>query len=247
MRVIGHLLEAAPAVAGADPTSPAARPPPNPAAAGPCAPDAGPRRMLLSVRDLRRLHLAASFELGAGECLALRGPSGSGKTQLLRAVADLDPNEGTVLLEGRPRDAMPAPAWRRLVGYVAAEAGWWADTVGDHFPDWTTAAPLAGRLGLPPACRGWPVQRLSTGERQRLALARALVAAQGGPRVLLLDEPTAGLDGAAAAAVEALVAERRAGGTGVVWVTHDAAQAGRVARRRLLLRDGRLEEAARPP
>jgi phosphate-transporting ATPase len=215
---------------------------------GQVTPVAGPHRALLSVRGLRRLHLAASFDLGAGECLALEGPSGSGKTQLLRAVADLDPNEGTVLLEGKPRDGMPAPAWRRLVGYVAAEAGWWADAVGEHFPDWAAAAPLAGHLGLPPACRGWPVARLSTGERRRLALARALAAAPGGPRVLLLDEPTTGLDGAAAAAVEALVAERRrACGTGVVWVTHDPAQAGRVARRRLLLRDGRLEEAARPP
>jgi ABC-type sulfate/molybdate transport systems ATPase subunit len=92
------------------------------------------------------------------------------------------------------------------------------------------------------------VQRLSTGERQRLALARALAAApRPGPRVLLLDEPTAGLDGAAAAAVEALVAEvRSAAGTGVLWATHDAAQARRVAGRRLTLADGRLEEEATP-
>lgn len=203
--------------------------------------------MLLTVRDLRRLHLTASFELNAGECLALRGPSGSGKTQLLRAIADLDPNAGTVLLEGRPREAMPGPVWRRLVGYVPADAGWWADSVGEHFPDWPTAAPLAERLGLPTECQGWPVQRLSTGERQRLALARALATAPGGPRVLLLDEPTAGLDEAAAAAAEGLVAEHRAKGTGVVWVTHDVMQAGRVAQRWLLLRDGRLEEARSPP
>ena len=66
--------------------------------------------------------------------------------------------------------------------------------------------------------------------------------------MFLLDEPTAGLDEAATAAVEALVAERRAAaGAGVVWVTHDAAQAGRVGRRWLLLRDGRVEEVAPPP
>jgi ABC-type sulfate/molybdate transport systems ATPase subunit len=66
--------------------------------------------------------------------------------------------------------------------------------------------------------------------------------------VFLLDEPTAGLDETAASAVEALVAERRAAaGAGVVWVTHDAAQAGRVGRRWLLLRDGRVEEVAPPP
>ena len=108
--------------------------------------------MLLSIRDLRRLHLAASFDLDAGECVAMRGASGSGKTQLLRAVADLDPNEGTVLLDGTPRGSVPAPAWRRLVAYVPAEPGWWADTVGGHFVDWAAAAPLAERLGLPAAC-----------------------------------------------------------------------------------------------
>jgi len=205
--------------------------------------------MLLSVRDLRRLHLAASFDLDAGECVVLRGASGSGKTQLLRAVADLDPSKGTVLLEGKPREDVPAPAWRRLVAYVPAEPGWWADTVAGHFADWAAAAPLAERLGLPAACGAWPVQRLSTGERQRIALARALTSGPPpGPRVLLLDEPTAGLDGAAAAAVEALIAERRAAtGAGVLWVTHDAAQAGRVGRRWLLLGDGRLEQAVPPP
>ena len=205
--------------------------------------------MSLSVRGLRRLHLAASFEPAAGECVALHGPSGSGKTQLLRALADFDPNEGTVLLDGTPREAVPAPIWRRRVAYLPAEPGWWADTVGEHVPDWTAAAPLAGRLGLPPARGAWPVQRFSAGERQRLALVRALAGVPPpSPRVLLLDEPTAGLDAASAAAVEALVAERRtAVGTGVVWVTHDAAQAHRVARRWLLLRDGRLEEATPSP
>ena len=107
--------------------------------------------MLLSIRDLRRLHLSASFDLDAGECVAMRGASGSGKTQLLRAIADLDPNEGTVLLDGTPREAVPAPAWRRLIAYIPAEPGWWADTVGGHFADWAAAAPLAERLGLPAA------------------------------------------------------------------------------------------------
>jgi phosphate-transporting ATPase len=205
--------------------------------------------MLLSVQGLRRLHLAASFDLGAGECVALRGPSGSGKTQLLRALADLDPNEGAVLLEGTPREVMSAPLWRGRVVYLAAEPGWWADSVGEHFPDWPAAVPIAERLGFPAACGTWPIQQLSTGERQRLAFVRALVSVPPpGPRVLLLDEPTAGLHEAAKAAMEALVAERRAAtGMGVLWVTHDAAQARRVARRWLLVRGGLLEESAVPP
>ncbi|TDH59158.1 ATP-binding cassette domain-containing protein [Dankookia rubra] len=204
---------------------------------------------MLSVRGLRRLHLAASFDLVSGECVALRGPSGAGKTQLLRALADLDPNEGAVLLEGTASEAIPAPLWRGRVVYLAAEPGWWADTVGEHFPSWSSAAALAERLGLPAACGVWPIQQLSTGERLRLALVRALVSVPPpGPRVLLLDEPTAGLDEVAKAAAEALIAERRAAtGMGVLWVTHDATQAGRVARRWLLVRNGLLEESPAPP
>ena len=195
---------------------------------------------MLEVIDLRRPGLGpASFRLAPGECVAVRGPSGAGKTLLLRAIADLDPHDGRVTWDGHDRQAMPAPKWRRLVGYLPAEPGWWADTVGEHFPYWPSAAPLVARLGLPDEARLWPLTRPSTGERLRLALARALVV---GPRVLLLDEPTAALDAAAAAVVEALIAERVAAGLAVLWVTHDAAQAGRVARRCLTVEAGTVRE-----
>src|SRR5712675_528466 len=82
---------------------------------------------MLQVRDLRTSILKpASFSLSAGEALAVRGPSGAGKTLLLRAVADLDPNEGLVTLDGLDRSTIAGPEWRRLVGYVPAEPGWWA-------------------------------------------------------------------------------------------------------------------------
>jgi ABC-type sulfate/molybdate transport systems ATPase subunit len=55
---------------------------------------------VLSVQTLIRLHIAASFDLHAGDCVALQGPSGVGKSLLLRAIADLDPNQGTVKLDG---------------------------------------------------------------------------------------------------------------------------------------------------
>src|SRR5215472_3580261 len=91
---------------------------------------------ILQVCDLRtNLLKPASLSLSAGECIAVRGPSGSGKTLLLRAIADLDPNEGLVSLGGRDRSTIAGPEWRRLVGYVPAEPGWWADTVGEHFSD----------------------------------------------------------------------------------------------------------------
>ena len=195
---------------------------------------------MLLVDHLSRLGLpAVSFELADGECLAVRGPSGAGKTLLLRAIADLDPNDGHVALDGESRETMPAPDWRRRVTYLASEPGWWAPRVADHYPDWQAARPLVESLGLPGECGDWPVARLSTGERQRLALVRALLL---GPRVLLLDEPTSGLDPAAAEQVEATIRARLAQGTGVVWVTHDRVQARRVARRCLELADGEARE-----
>ena len=142
---------------------------------------------MLTVQGLSRLHISVSFDLKDGECVALQGPSGVGKSLLLRAIADLDPNEGTVKLDGTLREAVPAPRWRGQVTYVAAEPGWWADTVREHFTPWDQAMPLVERLGLPPDCGTWNIPRLSTGEKQRLGLVRALMLHS---RVLLLDEPT---------------------------------------------------------
>ena len=195
---------------------------------------------MLSVTDLTRLELGPlSFSVEAGECLALRGPSGAGKSLLLRAIADLDPNEGRVSLDGESREDMPAPDWRRRVAYLAAEAGWWADTVADHFADWQAARPLVEALGLTADCGEWPVARLSTGEKQRLALVRSLLME---PRALLLDEPTSGLDPDAIERVEALIRARQEAGVSVLWVTHDRAQARRVARRWLEIENGQLRE-----
>ena len=198
-----------------------------------------PGLLLLAVENLRRLGVTASFTLRDGECMAVRGPSGSGKTLLLRAIADLDPNDGTVRLDGILRESVPAPLWRRWITYVAAEPGWWADRVAEHFADWPETAPLVAELGLPAGVADWSVQRLSTGERQRLGLARALAL---NSRVLLLDEPTSGLDPDSVRAVEAVIAARRAAGTSLLWVTHDASQAQRVASRLLVIRDGHAEE-----
>jgi UDP-glucose/iron transport system ATP-binding protein len=201
-------------------------------------PEAG--RPLLAVHDLRTPLLEpASFSLWAGERVAIQGPSGSGKTLLLRALADLDPSEGLVCLDGRDRTAMSGPEWRRLVGYVPAEPGWWADTVGEHFADWTAALPVIRELGFPEGVESWQTARLSTGERLRLALVRALMVK---PKVLLLDEPTAALDPDLARAVETLIAEQIRGGLAVLWVTHDVEQARRIAARRLLVDRGKVRE-----
>lgn len=191
---------------------------------------------MLSVRGLRtRAGGPVDFDLQGGEIVALRGPSGSGKSLMLRALADLDPAEGAVSLDGTPRETIPAPAWRRRVAYVPAESGWWADRVRAHFP--AEAEALVARLGLDPAALDWEVRRLSTGERQRLAIARALALE---PRVWLLDEPTAALDAEAAGRVEALLRDGRGRGMAILMVTHDAEQARRLADRTLQLSEGRL-------
>jgi len=192
---------------------------------------------LLRVTRLKRLHLGPlDFELGAGETLCISGPSGSGKSQLLRALADLDPHEGIIELEGIAQAAMPASDWRHRVTLLAAESQWWAPTVGKHFP--ADAELRLGEVGFDEATTEWEIERLSSGEKQRLALLRAI---SHDPRVLLLDEPTANLDDDNAALVEVLVKRWRAGGDrAVVWVSHDKRQIERVCDRHLRLsQDGR--------
>lgn len=194
----------------------------------------------LIIKQLRTRHVGpVSMELAAGECVSLFGPSGSGKTLLLRAIADLDQHEGEVLLDGVPCSTMHAHEWRAQVGLLAAESQWWGERIGDHFP--AVDEELFASLGFGSAVMGWEVARCSTGERQRLALARLLL---NRPRVLLLDEPTASLDAENVARVENLVAGLRTGqGLSVVWVSHDAAQASRIATRHFRLDGGQLQEA----
>jgi ABC-type iron transport system FetAB ATPase subunit len=178
--------------------------------------------------------LAGPFdlELAAGECVAITGPSGAGKSLFLRMVADLDPNQGEVFLDGVERRTLSAPAWRRKVVYSAAEPGWWHERVADHFPGEAMdfARAMAPRLALDPALLDGQVVQLSTGERQRAALIRAL--ALQSP-VLLLDEATGALDEDSTVLVENVLRERLADGVTIAMVTHSAAQAARLGHRQL--------------
>lgn len=171
-----------------------------------------------------------SFSLASGECLGLSGRSGVGKSQLLRAIADLIPHSGTVSLHGVRLEEISAPQWRRMVCLVPADPCWWYDLVGDHFKKESASSyfhTTLTRLGFGADVLGWEVSRLSTGERQRLALVRALVLE---PMVLLLDEPTSGLDSHHAGKLEELIAELRSlRKTAIIWVSHDLDQLKRVA------------------
>jgi len=197
---------------------------------------------LLQIKDLARPMLGpVSLVLAPGECLCITGPSGSGKSQLLRAIADIDPHGGELWLDGVSAQDIQPEQWRRQAGLLPPESSWWLPRARDHFTDGMPVEPV--RLGLDDAALDQPVSRLSSGERQRLALLRLLAI---GPRVLLLDEPTANLDAGNTSRVEALIGEYRlAHGAAVIWVSHDRTQVERVADRHLMLNDGGLEEQAR--
>ncbi|MGM0594573.1 MAG: ABC transporter ATP-binding protein [Pseudomonadota bacterium] len=195
----------------------------------------------LTIKQLRTLHVGPlDLTVAGGECVVLAGASGAGKTLLLRAIADLDPHSGEVFLGEVPCSAITGHLWRRRVGLLPAESHWWGESVGEHFAH-VDEAGLA-ELGFGSEVMGWEVARCSTGERQRLALLRLL---QNRPEVLLLDEPTASLDAENVGRVEALLLRLcRERGMPMLWVSHDAEQANRVASRRYNMRGGRFEEVA---
>lgn len=165
--------------------------------------------------------------INEGETVTLSGPSGSGKSQLLRAIADLDPHNGTALLGDTAADEMPAPQWRRKVGYLPAESSWWDELAGQHFSE----TPQLDALGLAETILHSPVAHLSSGERQRLAVLRTL---QQQPQILLLDEPTANLDPHHTLLVEEWILKyQQQHNTPTLWVTHDPEQRQRVSVRHL--------------
>ncbi len=188
-----------------------------------------------------------SFRVADGECMAVEGPSGSGKTRLLRALADLDPVEGQIFLDGAERAETPAPLWRKSIRYVAAEPGWWTQTPREGLPETPAATSKIDRLmpalGLQSELLDSDIAHLSTGERQRLALLRALL---DEPRVLLLDEPTASLDTANTALVEELIRFLLLSGKSVMLTSHDTAQVSRLAQSRLQLRRPQPSPSVKP-
>jgi ABC-type iron transport system FetAB ATPase subunit len=199
------------------------------------------------VSRLRVVELASAFvgplnfEAREAECLCISGPSGSGKTSLLRAIADLDMHEGNVLLDDIECNGLRGSDWRRRVGLLPAESDWWHEHVGEHFDG--IAEEGLKQLGFDRSVLERKVLRLSSGERQRLALLRLLA---NEPEVLLLDEPTASLDPKNTRYAEQLVAQyRRKHSAPVLWVSHDPRQIKRVCDRHLRLRAGRLQSARR--
>ena len=192
---------------------------------------------MLCIKDLQGGHFGPiSITLNARECVVITGPSGSGKSLFLRAVAELDPNQGEVWLNARSRMDYIPMHWRQQVGLLLAESHWWAQTVGEHFL--SKGNPELAALGFDAHVLEWSVKRLSSGERQRLALLRLL---SNQPRVLLLDEPTANLDSQNTQRVEILVNRYLNDENAcVLWVTHDSDQIKRIADRTVIFANGQL-------
>jgi UDP-glucose/iron transport system ATP-binding protein len=175
--------------------------------------------------------------LDAGTCICLSGPSGSGKTLLLRALADLDPHSGEVRLGNESQHSLTPTIWRKRVGLLPTESHWWDHTVGQHFPEINKT--ILNDLGFSRDCLNWEIGRLSSGERQRLGLARLLT---NKPEVLLLDEPTANLDTENRARVEELITRyRREHNCGVLWVSHSLEQRKRLSDQSFRIEGSKLE------
>lgn len=177
----------------------------------------------------------------------LIGPNGAGKTTLLRLLMGLlAPTRGSIVWEGDdlPRRAIvfQRPVMLRRaaaanIRYALATAGMPASRREER------ARELLALVGLGPAAER-PARRLSAGEQQRLALARALAR---DPAVLLLDEPTASLDPASTKAIEDIVRTVGQRGIKVIMSTHDLGEARRLAGEVVLLHRGRVIEAGPSP
>jgi UDP-glucose/iron transport system ATP-binding protein len=193
----------------------------------------------------------ANFELQKGEVLAITGPSGSGKTSLLRLLNRLDePTSGTVFVEGTNYRHIEPRELRRKLGMVTQRPYLFPGSVADNLrfgpaqrgerlqPE--AIEELLTQVGLKDYA-GRDVANLSGGEAQRVSVARTLA---NSPLALLLDEPTSALDEAAKLEVEAairkVVRDQR---LTCVMVTHDVAQAVRLAGRALVLERGQVVRA----
>jgi ABC-type iron transport system FetAB ATPase subunit len=198
----------------------------------------------MSALELKELktHLLnkVSLSIAAGECVMLSGPSGSGKTVLLRSIADLDPHEGEACIDQLACSSMTAHQWRTRVGLLGAESQWWFTTVGEHFGE--CVKDYLQVLGFDQKVMGWRIDRLSSGEKQRLALLRLLC---NRPDVLLLDEPTANLDRDSRERLEKLVQQySKEHDAAVLWVSHDEEQIRRLGSRHFIIREKKLHEVA---
>ena len=207
--------------------------------------DRGPRSSKPPALD------GVSFTVAQGECLAILGQNGSGKSTLVRILATLLlPDGGSARVFGN--DVVSEPqAVRRIVNRVSVEASFFKRmsaaenlSYAARFYGLTPHVTrrqipeILARVGFPASRVGEPMEKLSRGMQQKVALARALLTS---PTLLLLDEPTTGLDPRSKREVQSFVTELRGvHDTTILLCTHDLAEAAALAERVGILHDGRL-------
>ena len=203
---------------------------------------------LTVLRAGRRVLEEITATIPAAGITVVAGPSGAGKTTLLRLCNRLEiPDEGTVSYRGRPMDELDPLTLRRRVGMVFQRPTPFPGSVADNLavahPEATTGelSTALTRVALDSGLLGQDARSLSGGELQRMCLARTLVTR---PETLLLDEPTSALDARPKQVFENTARDLAGQGITIIWVTHDDAQAARVADRIYQLREGHLARAA---
>ena len=197
----------------------------------------------------RRLVDGLSLTVDGGSLQVILGPNGAGKSLSLRLLHGLlRPTGGRVLWAGREADSgvrrRQAMVFQRPVLLRRSAAANIRYALGLRpLPREMRRQRLDELLALAglESLAHQPARKLSGGEQQRLALARALALS---PEILFLDEPTASLDPASTLAIEALIRQAHGGGTTVVLVTHDLGQARRLAEQVVFLHRGRVAESA---
>ena len=201
-------------------------------------------------KSLGDFQISAKIGLESDGVIALFGRSGSGKTSLVNMIAGLTtPDSGTISIAGKTlfdsSQGINVPPEQRSLGYVFQE-----DRL---FPHMSVASNLT--YGMPKGASEVKLKQvvellgigdlldrrphnLSGGEKQKIALARALITS---PKLLFLDEPTASLDGAATVEIEALLSEAQSTGTTIIMSTHNIGQARRMASSVLFMKDGQID------
>jgi len=188
------------------------------------------------------------LKVNKGELVTIMGASGSGKSTLLRLINRLSEiDSGIILLNGNDIRSHVPMELRRKIGMVFQVPVVFKGSVRDNLAFgikmWggnTIIETISRDTGIPEDLLDADAGQLSIGEKQRVCIARALA---NHPEVLLLDEPTSSLDAVSAQRIEKLLLDlQKERDLTILWVTHEKEQVERIGGRRLILRDGRLED-----
>ena len=200
--------------------------------------------------DQKNILQDVSLTVHEGDFAVVSGPSGSGKSTLLKLCAFLiSPSAGRIVFHGRDLAEYEPTELRKRIGYCFQTPHLFGITVLENLafpyqirrqpPDRDRIRTLFERFNLDPGLMDADVQRLSGGEKQRIALIRSLLFQ---PEVLLLDEVTASLDQENTLAVESAAAQLNREGMTILWVSHQPERLRGLANRSIRITDGRLAE-----